>query len=169
MATTEGKSSEAPTKPAYELPRKQMTSPLILPHLFKSGWFVRVAGFIEDVSEAVVGVPGSLFKDPQSMLPICNEIIKFLGVAGSWIDEIPLVQQSNRFGNQAFRAWMLRLAKETPAFMDSLVKYAPTSPSLCSSSSSSCTLAAELGGYFLEGFGNATRIDYGSVSVSLNK
>lgn len=38
-----------------------------------------------------------------------NAVVKMLKILNKWIDEIPPIQQPQRFGNQAFRTWYDKL------------------------------------------------------------
>lgn len=43
------------------------------------------------------------------MSPALNKVIMLLETLSKWIDEIPPIQQPQRFGNQAFRTWYDKL------------------------------------------------------------
>ena len=45
-------------------------------------------------------------------------MLKVLEILDSWIDEIPLAEQQQRFGNKAFRDWHLRLEQVIIIFFE---------------------------------------------------
>ncbi|KAF4518707.1 hypothetical protein B566_EDAN013726, partial [Ephemera danica] len=80
-----------------------------------------------------------------------NEAVKgLLENLSCWIDETPPIDQPQRFGNQAFRTWYKKLQQ---GGAEELKKILPESLH---------TAVIELTPYLVEGFGNSTRIDYGT-------
>jgi len=77
-------------------------------------------------------------------------MVATLDVLASWVDEIPPEQQSLRYGNPAFRTWFARLTEQASSLLESMLlpQHHPA--------------IVELTGYFVDSFGNATRIDYGT-------
>jgi len=67
-----------------------------------------------------------------------------------WIEEIPPSAASLRYGNPAYRTWQSRLEAEGPTLVEDMVP-----PELKEA-------VPEIYPYFADGFGNATRIDYGT-------
>ena len=45
-------------------------------------------------------------------------MLRVLEILDSWIDEIPLAEQQQRFGNKAFRDWHLRLEQVIIIFFE---------------------------------------------------
>ena len=45
-------------------------------------------------------------------------MLRVLEILDSWIDEIPLAEQQQRFGNKAFRDWHLRLEQVIIIFLE---------------------------------------------------
>jgi len=68
----------------------------------------------------------------------------------TWIDEIPPIDQPQRFGNKAFRTWCGKLEESANSFIEALLpeKFVEA--------------ITELAAYLKDGFGNKTRIDYGT-------
>ncbi|KAL6760840.1 PTPA-domain-containing protein [Haematococcus lacustris] len=79
-----------------------------------------------------------------------QRLAALLTTLGSWVDDIPPLQQSLRYGNPAFRLWHSRLVEQAPALLASLLP-GPLQP-----------LVQELVPYLTDSFGNPTRIDYGT-------
>ena len=70
----------------------------------------------------------------------------------SWVDEIPPVAHSGRYGNPSFRVWHQRLEEFSRQLIVDLL------PDGDFSSAASIEIAP----YLLDSFGNSTRIDYGT-------
>jgi serine/threonine-protein phosphatase 2A activator len=79
-----------------------------------------------------------------------QRLVTLLDTLNTWVDEIPPVEQSLRYGNPAFRTWHARLVESAPSLLKSVMPE-PLAP-----------LAEELAPYLWDSFGNATRIDYGT-------
>ncbi|GFH15904.1 phosphotyrosyl phosphatase activator [Haematococcus lacustris] len=79
-----------------------------------------------------------------------QRLAALLTALGSWVDDIPPLQQSLRYGNPAFRLWHSRLVEQAPALLACLLP-GPLQP-----------LVQELVPYLTDSFGNPTRIDYGT-------
>lgn len=72
------------------------------------------------------------------------------------LDAVPPAEGSMRFGNKAFRTWHQKLVEEAPAIL---------APALFGGEAAEAWHAAavaEVSPYFLDSFGNPTRIDYGT-------
>lgn len=77
-----------------------------------------------------------------------ENLLNILNKLSEWVDEIPPVQQPQRFGNTAFRTWLQKLRENSNSLLSTLVK-----------DESQCE---EISVYLIESFGNETRIDYGT-------
>jgi len=105
-------------------------------------------GFIQAVGDSVVGK--TIRSTDLRVSPATERVLAMLTKLSSWIDEIPAVEQQQRFGNMAYRTWHEKLVKEA----DSLAK--EVLADVCPAAS------VELAAYLSDSFGNATRIDYGT-------
>ncbi|CAB3402570.1 unnamed protein product [Caenorhabditis bovis] len=104
--------------------------------------------FLHNLNNSVVGVRTTA--DVKCSLVVIN-YVEMLEVIEKWIDEIPLEDESEqRFGNKAYRKFSEKLNDEAENLLKSLL------PDNLHSA------LIELVAYFVESFGNATRIDYGS-------
>lgn len=74
--------------------------------------------------------------------------MNILNKISEWVDEIPPVQQPQRFGNTAFRSWIQKVRENSKDLLFPIVKDESQSQ--------------ELSVYLNESFGNETRIDYGT-------
>lgn len=70
----------------------------------------------------------------------------------AWVDEIPPARQSLRYGNPAYRDWFARMAAAAPGLIASVL------PEDLRDGGA----VQELAPYFVDSFGNSTRIDYGT-------
>lgn len=77
-----------------------------------------------------------------------ENLLIILNKLSGWVDEIPAVQQPQRFGNTAFRTWMQKVKENSKSLLSLIVKEESQSE--------------ELSVYLNESFGNETRIDYGT-------
>ncbi|KAF5843475.1 hypothetical protein DUNSADRAFT_15770 [Dunaliella salina] len=104
--------------------------------------------FVLALNQAVTG--RKLSEVGQNPSPAVQRMVATLDVLGSWVDEIPPEQQSLRYGNPAFRTWFARLTEQASSLLERVLlpEHHPA--------------IVELTGYFIDSFGNATRIDYGT-------
>ena len=88
------------------------------------------------------------------MSPAVCTIVDVIEKLIAFVDEIPPVPQSARYGNVAYRTWHDRMSSDAESFMLLLL-----SPDLRDA-------AVELVPYFTDSFGNSSRINYGNYSDS---
>ncbi len=93
---------------------------------------------------------GKSNNSPIQPSPLILALVGILEKLSGWIDEIPPIDQPQRFGNKAFRDWYNRLVEHAESLLRSSF---PTSlhPAL-----------PEISVYLTEAMGNSTRIDYGT-------
>lgn len=77
-------------------------------------------------------------------------IVRALQSLSRWVDDYPPIDQPMRFGNKAFRSWLEHVTREAVAIHHTFLP------------SRSHEAVAELVPYFLQSFGDSTRIDYGT-------
>lgn len=126
----------------------------------KNLW-LQLLSLVASLSDAVRGV--SLLSDVQTSR-CTNELVRILQLLEHWVDQTPPHSQKQRFGNTAFREWHEHVRKHSQEFIASCLLPLSSDQSLaCESASTKRAQAAvELEPYFLDAFGNATRIDYGT-------
>lgn len=134
---------------------KLVRSPANMRDWERSLAYQEILGFIAAVGSSVRGKPLEPGPDSYAVSERCGRLNSLLAKLDGWIDEIPPVEQPARFGNRAFKTWFQRLEAEAPALLadclaDGLSQDRPEQR------------RAELVCYFVESFGNATRIDYGT-------
>jgi serine/threonine-protein phosphatase 2A activator len=83
-------------------------------------------------------------------LQAVDHLLKILDRFKALVDETPPIDQPQRFGNKAFRTWHEKVVKETDGLLEELL------------SDENRVAAVELKEYLTGGFGNPTRIDYGT-------
>lgn len=114
----------------------------------KSEAYFEYLGFIFAINDSIKGVSNS--KGSEQASDNVNKLVAMLDTLSQWVDEIPPIQQPQRFGNSAFKTWYNRLKEEA---IEQLQKVLP---------SDIYRAIPEIMVYLEEGFGNATRIDYGT-------
>nr|ACO14645.1 Serine/threonine-protein phosphatase 2A regulatory subunit B [Caligus clemensi] len=102
------------------------------------GFIIHIGDRIQNKKISNAGVPGKATSLLMDILSTLNE----------WIDEIPLEDQGQRFGNKSFRVWCARLKDRALDLLDPLIPIE--------------TARNEALVYFVHSFGDATRIDYGT-------
>ena len=104
-------------------------------------------GFITSLNTSV---KGKSLKSECALSPTIEKLLKLLDMLSQFIDETPPIDQPQRFGNKAFRCWHNRLKAEAVELTKSVL------PEILHRS------AEEVSDYLVRGFGNETRIDYGT-------
>lgn len=89
------------------------------------------------------------------MSPAVGTLVEILQKLLDYVDEIPPAPQTARYGNVSYRVWHERMSGEAEAFMLMLLP------------AELRDAVQEIVPYFTDGFGNATRIDYGMVLLIL--
>lgn len=79
-------------------------------------------------------------------------LVSILDKLSDWVDEIPPVVHSLRYGNPAYRTWFARLEDEGKDLVEEVLKEAGVG----------VEAVEGVAPYFLESFGSKTRIDYGT-------
>ncbi|XP_008212564.1 serine/threonine-protein phosphatase 2A activator isoform X1 [Nasonia vitripennis] len=128
-------------------PKKAVKGPNDMITWQKSEAYFEYFGFLMAINDAVKG------KALDSVYPCSSavdKVIEMLDKFDKWIDEIPPTDQPQRFGNKSFREWHERLHNSA---VDELKQIIPEDL---------YRAIPEVVQYLLEGFGNATRIDYGT-------
>nr|XP_058958551.1 serine/threonine-protein phosphatase 2A activator-like [Pocillopora verrucosa] len=113
----------------------------------KSQAYSDYLGFILTLNDAVKGKKMSVDCSTSEAL---TKLITMLETMDTWIDETPPIDQPQRFGNKAFRTWCSRLEENADVMIQGLLPEKFTGASI------------ELAAYLKDGFGNKTRIDYGT-------
>ncbi|KAH0858821.1 hypothetical protein HID58_087082 [Brassica napus] len=95
-------------------------------------------------------IDGHKIADPCHVSPTVATIVSILETLLRWIDEIPPVPMSSRYGNISFRSWHDRLAEKGESLVHEFL------PDEFKEST------IEIVPYLFDSFGNASRIDYGT-------
>ncbi|KAL1491420.1 hypothetical protein ABEB36_012021 [Hypothenemus hampei] len=114
----------------------------------KSEAYFEYLGFIFAINDSIKGISNT--KGSQNASENITKIVVLLDTLSNWIDDIPPIQQPQRFGNAAFKTWYNQLKEQA---IELLQKVLP---------SDLYRSIPEIVVYLEEGFGNATRIDYGT-------
>lgn len=86
----------------------------------KSQAYAEYLGFIFALNEVVEGV--SISEGSKNVSPRVESILKVLDKLDHMIDDIPPIQQPQRFGNQAFRTWYQRLQEVLKMWIIQLIQ-----------------------------------------------
>ncbi|CAL9182693.1 unnamed protein product [Musa hybrid cultivar] len=134
----------------FEVPSKRISSPDDIRRFHASAAGRHFLGFIAALSHSV---RGRKLSDPvPSPRPATlSGLLSILQTLARWIDEIPPLPHTARYGNPAYRSWHARLSDEGRGLVLSLLPSDELHPAV-----------DELLPYLLDSFGNAYRIDYGT-------
>ncbi|KAL9926987.1 phosphotyrosyl phosphatase activator [Glossina fuscipes fuscipes] len=113
----------------------------------RSEAFYDLLGFINGISTAVQGIS---LTDAYYVSKVMKKLLEIFERLNHLVDVTPPIDQPQRFGNKAFRAWSRKMNHE---IFHVLQKCLPEDK---------CNYVTELGFYLSESFGNAVRIDYGT-------
>ncbi|XP_040567102.1 serine/threonine-protein phosphatase 2A activator [Lepeophtheirus salmonis] len=102
-------------------------------------------GFIIHIGDRIKNKKISQVDSPGKAVQVCINILQILS---EWVDEIPLEEQSQRFGNKAFRIWCSRVKERSQELFGCLIPLE--------------SARNEVVLYFNHSFGDETRIDYGT-------
>ncbi|KFB40970.1 AGAP008652-PA-like protein [Anopheles sinensis] len=143
---SDGDADVAP-KRNFVVPEKLIKSAADMEKWEKSEAYYDVIGFISSMAVALQGTRNS---QNVTMPPVVENLSNVLDRLEKLAIETPPIDQPARFGNAAFKVWFQKVQAEsmklvTDALPDNLKD-----------------AAQELQVYFVESFGNATRIDYGT-------
>ena len=131
----------------FQIPVKRIQTPDDIRHFHDSDSGKNFLGFVVSLSESI---RSHKISDPCHQSPILNSILSILQSLIDWVDEIPPVQQSSRYGNLSFRVWQSRLFDNSEQLM---LQFLPDDLQ---------SATVELVPYFADSFGNSSRIDYGT-------
>lgn len=107
-------------------------------------------GFVGFILALNAAVGGTKLGQQVALSPVLQQLKSMLDDLYRLVDSTPAVQQSLRYGNPAFRTWFGAMSEQAPGMMQQLL------PQELSGA------AIELLPYWLDSFGNPTRIDYGT-------
>ncbi|XP_063966601.1 serine/threonine-protein phosphatase 2A activator-like isoform X1 [Lytechinus pictus] len=141
-------SSSAPSIPTeFVTPVKEIKVPDDLKKWQESQAYADYMFFVTALNDVATGTK---LTDQCTMSPACEKVVALLDELNSWIDDIPPVDQPQRFGNMAYRTWHQKLQDNST---DLILKILPEHQK---------DAVIELKPYLTDGFGNHTRIDYGT-------
>ncbi|XP_065917156.1 serine/threonine-protein phosphatase 2A activator-like [Dysidea avara] len=131
----------------FEAPKKLINKLPDLQKWQKSEAYSDYVNFVMILNSAV---KGKKISDPYPASKTVEAFIKILDTLESWVEEIPPIDQPQRFGNKAFRQWHDKLKENSELLLASLLTDQQKPATI------------ELAAYFNGGFGDYTRLDYGT-------
>lgn len=141
--------ASSPSFGPFSEPVKAINSRPDFDKFLKSEAFQQILAFVRSCAESAVGV--SCLQDDPSAAPVIGQFITFMDRLYEMVGEVPPIQQPMRFGNKAFREWHKKLGPEAQTFLQSALP-----------ADDRAGAWVELHPYFMDMFGNPTRIDYGT-------
>lgn len=133
----------------FEVPRKRISSPDDVQRFNSSASGRHFLGFVAALSDSV---RSRKISDPVSPLtPVISHLLSVMETLDKWIDEIPPLPHSSRYGNPAYRSWHEKLSDKGISLIFPLLSSEELRPAV-----------DELFPYLLDSFGNPFRIDYGT-------
>jgi len=135
----------APT--SFVAPSRQILAPPDVAKWESSAAYRDLLGFIEALN---VSVKGKKLTDNLNNSENINKLLAMLEKLSVIVDEVPAIDQPQRFGNKAFKTWYERLQSCAETLLEEALPL-ETHPAI-----------VELKTYLTEAFGNSTRIDYGT-------
>lgn len=134
-------------------PRKIINSMDDLNRFKASQCYSLIVGFLVKLQESII----SKGRSATVCTPRAQSIVQLLEKHLVWIDEIPPIDQPQRYGNQSFTTFQRKIVQDGPAAIrQALECHADTSGLI------ERGIADELTGYLSQSFGDPTRIDYGT-------
>ncbi|KAM7252793.1 hypothetical protein ACFE04_025411 [Oxalis oulophora] len=131
----------------FQTPSKKIQSPEDIHKFHNSDAGKNFLGFVVSLSDSI---RGHKISDPCHVSPVVDQIVTIIETLNQWVDQIPPMQQSSRYGNLSYRTWHERLVANSGSLM---LKFLPQEL---------CAATIELVPYFTDSFGNSSRIDYGT-------
>ncbi|XP_055381674.1 serine/threonine-protein phosphatase 2A activator-like [Condylostylus longicornis] len=132
---------------SYVTPEKKVKSMADMNKWQKSEAYYDLIGFINGISVVIQGKRNSYDCYVSETM---NKLLEIFDKLNKLVDDTPPIDQPQRFGNQAFRIWFEKLSSMTPNLLVDAIpeKYH--------------SAITEFSVYFVDSFGNQTRIDYGT-------
>jgi|UniRef100_A0AC35FQQ2 serine/threonine-protein phosphatase 2A activator len=133
----------------FVVPKREVFAIFDMAKWYRSEAYENYINFIHRINDAVKGLQSTdnniiVSERVKNVIAIFDEL-------GKWVEEFPLEDmQEQRFGNKTYRKWYQRLQERAD---DIITKILPEDKKAAK---------VELLPYFLDSFGNSTRIDYGS-------
>lgn len=131
----------------FLIPSKEIATPDDMQIWENSKAYADLLGFISALNDEV---KDKKLRDDHLISDNVKKVLDILDRLNSWIDEIPPVEQPQRFGNKAFKTFYEKLTGESAQLLEQALD-------------PQCHVAIpEISVYLNESFGNSTRIDYGT-------
>lgn len=127
----------------FKVPSKEVKNPMDIQKWQNSETYHELINFIQAVCKCITGKSNS---SQCFVSPNIEKLLKLIDHLQKLVESTPPINQPQRFGNAAFRSWHQKMSES----FEENVDFIP------------CEAVIELKPYFIESFGNSTRIDYGT-------
>jgi len=132
----------------FVTPERKIINAFDVGKWYKSEAYQKFMLFLHRINDAVIGIPTT---SDVFISDTAKSLVEILEKLEGWISKFPPEDMgAQRFGNKAYKLWNSHLLSESESIMKN---YLP--PDLVGA-------VKEIVPYFLDSFGNSTRIDYGS-------
>nr|XP_045609729.1 serine/threonine-protein phosphatase 2A activator-like [Procambarus clarkii] len=134
-------------KHQFEIPQRAVFSPEDVIKWERSNAYQDILGFLTAMNAAV---KGKKLSAECNMSPVTTGLLNLLDTLSQWIDDIPPIDQPQRYGNKAFRDFYAKLKQNGEEVVQEALpeEFHAAVP--------------EITTYLIESVGNSTRIDYGT-------
>eukprot|EP00794_Sanderia_malayensis_P007815 gene7815-8661_t len=133
--------------PGFMKPERFILKPADIRLWQRSEAYRDFVGFISTLNESIKGMS---MQDEYHISSSAVKVSEVIRTLDGWVDEIPPINQPQRFGNKAFRDWLNRVDEQAESLLVPLLE------------DEYKDAVQELKAYLCDAFGNKTRIDYGT-------
>lgn len=131
------------------IPKREILSPLDMDKWKKSKCFAEYVEFINTLNNEA---KNTKLSDNFEASPSVQNILNLLSKLNEWIDEVPPIQQPQRFGNKAFKTWLTKVKENSKDLVNECLD----------KNEAYAQYVEEISIQLENSFGNETRIDYGT-------
>lgn len=128
----------------FKAPSKEVKSPMDIQKWLNSETYHELNNFIQTICKCITAKPNS---SKCFVSPSIEKLLKLLDHLQKLVELTPPINQPQRFGNAAYKTWHKLMSESFEENCGDLIP---------------ADAIVELKPYFVESFGNATRIDYGT-------
>lgn len=128
----------------FKVPTKEVKSPMDIQKWQNSETYHELNNFIQTICKCITAKSNSA---QCFVSPSIEKLLKLLDHLQKLVEATPPINQPQRFGNAAYKTWYKLMSESFESEVNDLIP---------------AEAIVELKPYFVDSFGNATRIDYGT-------